>query len=403
MRLQLGAMFFVGEVLDSTASEARDYDGTPLLRYRVRVREPLYGTPPDLRELELLAGDYMERGRDGLYLFDLVRAKAANEPDAYRMMKCGLSGSVQDAETHVPLAFLRKVRDDPHATKAASLTVAVSSEFGSVNNHYVQGATVSIEGPVRRTAVADSVGEARFAGLPAGVYRASATHPAYTEAASAGTGNTVTVVSHGCAHKAVELAPALAVGGRTITLEGQPWPEVKLWLWSAERTGGRYAAISDEEGRFRFDAVRPGRYHLFTAGAEPKSYYPGRARREEATMIDAGAAVTENLLLPIRPTGARRTIRFRVVDQAGRPAVRAYIGDANFDLKLQQEGGYASIGETLRTGADGTASIELFENAHYQVHATNGRGLLNGNTGSRFADIPPGSGSVELRLQLLPQ
>ncbi|MCC6539859.1 MAG: carboxypeptidase regulatory-like domain-containing protein [Bryobacterales bacterium] len=265
-------------------------------------------------------------------------------------------------------------------------------------------ATVAIDGPVRREAPVAQL-HAAFSDLPPGEYRVSARSPGY-EPDPAHPSQPVTVYPQGCPDTSVALRSTLELAGTVARHTGQSAGGVKLWLWEdkprlAQPSATIYRGETAEDGTFRFSRVKPGRYHLLTAGPEAKSYFPGRPTRAEATPIEVNASQRlDNLQLVLRDPGARRTVRFRAVDTLGVPVAGAAVRDFNFDERSEQ-GGYASIGDAVRTGPDGSASVTLWENAHYRVDASAMKSFAEG-AGSFHADVLPGQGGTEVTLVLKP-
>jgi hypothetical protein len=177
-----------------------------------------------------------------------------------------------------------------------------------------------------------------------------------------------------------------------------------------ELTQASYTAETDQEGRFRFDLVFPGRYLLGTnilyeyvpTSAVPRSYYPGGGTRREAfeILVEEGAKV-DGLAFTLPDFGAKRRIDICVVNKAGQPVAGAKIADdilaANNDVAS-----FGSLGDNLETDATGCLMAEGFERASYRVRAATGRNLKDLES-SDDAEIPPGKGPVSIVLVLQPR
>lgn len=362
-------------------------------KHRVLVREHFFGLPSQTTEVTVVATSVIPTR--GLQLFEVYL-----QGDSYLFPLCSLSGPVDSPYITPMLSFLREAQRGGNG----KVTVSVSDR-DQKNGHAIDGATVALDGPVRRETSA-AKGSAEFLDLPPGEYRVSARSQGYEPDPAHAADATVTVLPSACPHAGLALRSSLELSGTVTSHAGQSAGGVKLWLWEdkprlAEPSAQLYRGTTAEDGTFRFTRVKPGRYHLLTAGPEAKSYFPGRATRAEATPIEVNASQRlENLRLVLRDPGAARIVRFRAVNAQGGPVAGATVLDFNFDERFEQ-GGYASIGDAARTGPDGTVTVKLWENAHYRVDARAMRTFTDGAV-ARHVDVPPGKGDTEVTLVLQP-
>jgi hypothetical protein len=264
-------------------------------------------------------------------------------------------------------------------------------------------AEVSIQGPVNRKGVTKR-GAARFDDLPPGTYRVSAAKPGYESAENIESTRELTLVPHACPSPFVRLAPTLEVGGIVRDNMGKPAPGVSLQLWEQAPLHliQVFEARSDETGRFRFHKVKPGKFLLMTGNALRKSFFPGRAAKAEALLLDVRAGVAlENLEFTLLDSGKERVIRVRVLDQVGKAVAGVAIRNMHWDGKGRQQGDLSSFDGVPRTGPDGIAVLKGFEKAHYRIDAIRGRSAGRADVAPPV-DILPGAGDADTVLTLHP-
>ncbi len=181
----------------------------------------------------------------------------------------------------------------------------------------VADASLVVEGvDERREIRADAQGRYRVSGLRPGKYKVTLLLP--EELIVHRPQQEVTITDRGCAAVDYFVADNGRITGRIFDAEGQPVPNVLVALVDADEHDLErdYAKLerADQNGRYSFTAVPPGRYLLALnvtrypqpddpTNAYPRTYYPGVAQASQASIIslDAGEKLTErDLRLPQR-------------------------------------------------------------------------------------------------------
>jgi len=250
----------------------------------------------------------------------------------------------------------------------------------------LEGMSITVEGGgTRREARTDAQGRYRLTGLSPGTYKVTLRLP--DELTTYQSEREVNVADRGCAAVNFEVSDNGRIGGRVLDAEGKAVPRLNVAVVGA---GGyknveldRYSrhAQTDEEGRYRFEGLSPGRYllgiHLAfypqpddPTNAYARTFYPGVARAEEAEVLELRAGEELNgrdLRLPPRRTES--VIRGRVVWTDGTPVANAAVsysdvtyGDAKvgFILNADERGEF-----TLKTYVGSVCRIEARSNRPY--------------------------------------
>ncbi len=124
--------------------------------------------------------------------------------------------------------------------------------------------------------------------------------------------------------------PANTIEGTIVGPNGNPLPSVCARLWRSDQPEVEVAsACTNEKGRFLFESVVPGTYHLVLNPANeptsdapfPRIYYPGTAQREKAVVIDVGVGdKLQNLNMVVPAMLETVTVEGAVYFSNGRPA-----------------------------------------------------------------------------------
>ena len=173
----------------------------------------------------------------------------------------------------------------------------------------VADVAVVVEGEGERREVrADAQGHYRVSGLRPGEYKVTLSLP--EELTVHQPKQEVTIADRGCAAVNYFVADNGRISGMVFDAEGQPIPKVLISLIEAddhdiERDYSKLER-TDQDGRYSFTAVPPGRYLLALnvtrfpqpddpTNAYPPTYYPGVAQASQATIItlSAGEKLTD--------------------------------------------------------------------------------------------------------------
>jgi hypothetical protein len=151
----------------------------------------------------------------------------------------------------------------------------------------------------------------------------------------------VTVADRGCAVVNYYVNDNGRISGTVFDAEGQPASRLLLTLVEVDHADPvrSYSKLerADEEGRYSFSAVPPGRYLIAVnltrfpqpddpTNAYPRTFYPGVAESSKAEIISLGAGENlreQNLRLP--PRRAPSVINGKVVWADGQPVASAGI------------------------------------------------------------------------------
>ncbi|HEX8558482.1 MAG TPA: carboxypeptidase-like regulatory domain-containing protein [Pyrinomonadaceae bacterium] len=242
----------------------------------------------------------------------------------------------------------------------------------------VAGARVTVEGEgERRELLTDARGRYGVSGLAPGRYKVGVRLP-----------DTLTthqperefqVADRGCAVTDFEVAHNGRVSGRVFDAEGKPVKNLSVVVVDAEGKDpdlryGRHER-TDDEGRYKFKGLPPGRYLLGLrlagapqpgdpAGDYPRTYYPGVARAEEAEVIELKAgeeSAGRDLRLPPRLAGA--VVRVRVVWADGSPVADALV------VYYEAAAGGPGPGRAERADARGELTLQAHAGAVYHIEA----------------------------------
>lgn len=222
----------------------------------------------------------------------------------------------------------------PSGTISGQVTAYKLNEKGDNPRQGLPWATVIVEGPERHEVVTDVDGNYRLS-LPPGNYIVKISLPKGTTIKQ--TEEEITLPHGGCANASFWLENDGQLSGRVLDLRGLPVSKAELFLsqLDKERYHGRSETVwSDQDGKYAFKQIAPGRYTLMIRfdgmtsrdRPFPLTYYPGVSDRAQAKVITIGEGqIITDYNLEIPPLPLEYEVAGNVVWPDGRPAVEARV------------------------------------------------------------------------------
>ncbi len=373
-------LIVAGSILITGKVDATLIDGDPKGKrwFRVEVHDALLGLDPQER-YAWVEGEFT-KGKE--YFLDLRRDE---EGELYPQF-CGSSDELNSRSRET----VQQIKDLQRTGKG---TVQV---WLRLNGSNMEGMEVSIDGPSgTKQGTTDKDGWAFFKELDPGHYRMRSLEQHYQPESD--DTREVEVLAGGCSSAYWHLQGDGVVSGTVKTQTGIPAANLRLQL--AEHLT-MFNAVTDAQGRFRFENVTPGEYRLGTNLMEVRTAsIPHNEVVPGYFEVKPGATV-DGIEFTIPDYGPAREIRFHVIDRdSGRPLVGAYIRDTR--VWAPELGGL--IEDALKTDANGVAIASGWEDVGYRVNAEfyQGPGILD-RLVSGSVDVRPGRGPIDVILKLRP-
>jgi hypothetical protein len=258
--------------------------------------------------------------------------------------------------------------EDLQYIRGLASAAAGSLVYGEVQRHTRDANTQLIETPLAQMKVildgqdkhlearSDTQGKFAFASLHAGVYKVRIELPAGLAALQ--TEYEINVADRGCARVYFGVETDGRLRGIAFDASGQPLANAQIAIGSPDKDQNGYGNIvySDQQGRYEFKSLPPGRYVLcirfdgLTSQVRPFPivYYPGVREIGQATVIQVGEGEeVENFDLRLPPLPKEHTIEGTVMWSDGQPAPNAYVGymmtrhSVSYAIKLDQQGHFS--------------------------------------------------------------
>jgi protocatechuate 3,4-dioxygenase beta subunit len=306
-------------------------------------------------------------GQDGAFYFD----KLLGRP--YQLVaraEAGVAGPVTATLTATSDPVILRLKP------AAAVQVKVIS---AVDRSPISGATVELRDLEVQTATTDAGGVAKLTNVVPGGYRLAAYGPGYAKSHA-----WVRVPSGDVtATTTLQLRKGTAVSGLVSAPDGSPVAGARVVYsgasdWAQQADPRHDAAVSDDEGRFRFDALPPGsfrfvaRHQAYAPGTSELVTLDGTSERGGVNIqLEAGATLTgtvENgdgepmpsarVRVAVRTAGMRwEQPRQAYTDEAGAFTISG-LPQRPIEVVAVHEVASSDIAEVDLTGVD-TESIEL--------------------------------------------
>ena len=304
----------------------------------------------------------------------LVYAYRSDKDNRLYTSICTRTKSISEAAADlVYIHGLNKAK--PGATVRGEVMKYLRNEAGNLANQPLVGITVSLKGESKYETTTDARGRYSMNSIPPGEYTVMVAAP--QGLAARGPDKKVTVVDRGCAVVAFWLESSAQLSGRVLNPQGLPVAKAEIFLNDAdkERYRGHWdAAYSDEEGKYAFKLIPPGRYVLtirydgMTSQTRPfpLTYYPGVSDKSQAKVFTIREGqIVGNYQLQVPPMPAEYDIQGTVVWADGKPARGARVGyqlsgDAILYSANVDEQGHFSFKayEGLKLGVNALIEIE---------------------------------------------
>jgi hypothetical protein len=289
------------------------------------------------------------------------------------------SGAADDLE------YLRSLAGRPDAVTISGKVERQArgqGDGGGRGNVPLRGVRVTVAGPAGlMEAVTDAEGRYKVTAPGPGSFQVSVSLP--EELTAYEPKRTVKVAGRGCATQNFLVSDNGRIGGRVLDAYGRPVPRLTVTLVDAEGRNPEFAygrhETADEEGRFKFEGLPPGRYLVGVrlvgilppddpANAYPRTFYPGVARAEEAEVFELKAGrelKAHDLRLP--PRLAESLIKVKVVWSDGTPVANAQV------LYREVTHGDPKVNNSARADGRGEFTLKGHAGAAYQIEAASGR------------------------------
>lgn len=287
------------------------------------------------------------------------------------------------------------VRERPRVWGRVSAADVRGQGLGWPGGPAVDGATVTLEGPVSTRQTTSANGEFSFRDVPDGSYRLSVTIPPHRADVSAPAATAVTLTGEtSCVNVDVTAPSTARVTGTVVDPAGAPAPGVFVELFPApynQWAGGYvHGAISGADGRFAIEKLPPGQY-VGGIGVP----YPDDTRAVAPVLARSGAGgevldVQPGASLEVSPLVARPAPQIAVT---GRTIAPPDTARTRRMLVLQPLDGLATArAYGGMTAEDGSFSISAHRGVRYRVLVEEGQRIVG------RAEFVAGDGPLEIGL-----
>lgn len=235
----------------------------------------------------------------------LVYAHKDREGKLYQ--RIGFSRTRPVSEAGEDLEFIRGLSTAQPGSRVYGKVIRPTHNIKESRYDYepLIGVKVILANDENDDAISDGEGKYQFVGLPAGAYRVRAELPEHLSFKE----QTIHVTGQGCVPLDISALRDGQIAGRVLNVDGQPVASVPVSLVSADAgleevlfdtkdRGAWTFSVTNDQGRFGFSHLAPGRYLLIINRAEfertrgnkraqalPRLFYPGVTGMEQAVVI----------------------------------------------------------------------------------------------------------------------
>jgi hypothetical protein len=236
---------------------------------------------------------------------------------------------------------LQYLRSSAKNTTGGSISGGVfkarRNEHGGTAYDPLAGVAVFVDGPKNARTKTDTSGKYRLENFPPGDYIVKLSMPEGLSTRGEPE-EKVKLVDYACGVASFWLEPDGQLSGRVLNPQGLPVNKAEIFISEAdkERYQGYFeSAYSDEDGRYRFKQVPPGRYVLAIrfdgmTGQQrpfPQTYVPGVGEKSQATVISLKEGQKIDAYdLQMPPLPLESEIEGQVLWSDGKPAADARVG-----------------------------------------------------------------------------
>lgn len=376
---------FSGTVIASSLIEVEAELGKdePKYKYqqrlvRLRVEQPHSGVPEAMVEVVTGLG-----GGDCGYGFKMHQqylVYAQRQPNKSQLSTSICTRTKPLSQAEEDLAYIAGVAQAP-ASALLYGQIGKSVMGGDGSKQPLAGIRLAIKGEDKEiTVVSDAAGNYRAAGLPVGKYKIEILPPAGLGAQVNEV--EVTVQPRGCAIADFALYADRRISGRVVNAAGQPLAKAYLQLGGKEKNnlaGHVNSVYSDEDGKFAFRLVPPGRYTVIFNHDGPDGefrplptfFYPGVQELAQAGEITVGENEQVSSVEFRLPPLTERDIAGTIFTSDDNPAPKAELicsmqgGRIRAPIKVDERGrfsfkGYEGLKLTLfaRLGEDNDKQLQ---------------------------------------------
>jgi hypothetical protein len=360
---------FSGQVISINSQSAGDKHGYKMRVVRLLVKEAFRGV--DVPEVEVLTG---QGGGDCGFGFQIGQEYLvyAYRRETDQLLVTGICTRTRSlGKAQEDLAYihgLTKARTG--ATILGEIQRHRRTEKGNLDRSPMPNIKVIVEGGDQKfEAVSDEKGKFTVSGMSAGNYKIRLSLP--KGLTTGGNEQGIELAEKGCASVYFGVESDGRLAGTVFDASGQPFEkaEIVIMEFGKEKYRGYWNIVySDKEGKYELTRIPPGRYLLgirfdgMTSQDRPfpRTYYPGSADPQQATVIPIGDGQwieKFNLYLPALPR--EYIVEGVVVWPDGRPASAARVGYMSNE----------SILYSAKVDSNGQFSFKAYEGIKMAVQA----------------------------------